>query len=285
MVAAAQYEGGRPTYRLEVGAPGASYALAMAGALGLDAAVAYPTIDFKIRNNFEVPVVLHETVKGGVVRAEILGPQRKRTVSFFRRVDEVTPFEETERETDELPKGKRVVSQRGVPGFKTTVIRIVRDGAYAWRTKIRNQYPPTTQILRVGTGPKDAAGKKVKLDHSLEYRADEYLVLTQGPEIHTPGVTAREPGGGMIEARTPGKYGDSGWQAKLGMPVFEGDGDGEDDGETKRDEGDSATKNAKDPKAGKSAKGSKSVKDAKSEKPKAPARGSKPAKGDKGPGR
>ena len=253
--------------------------------LGLDAAVAYPTIDFKIRNNFEVPVVLHETVKGGVVRAEILGPQRKRTVSFFRRVDEVTPFEETERETDELPKGKRVVSQRGVPGFKTTVIRIVRDGAYAWRTKIRNQYPPTTQILRVGTGPKDAAGKKVKLDHSLEYRADEYLVLTQGPEIHTPGVTAREPGGGMIEARTPGKYGDSGWQAKLGMPVFEGDGDGEDDGETKRDEGDSATKNAKDPKAGKSAKGSKSVKDAKSEKPKAPARGSKPAKGDKGPRR
>ena len=39
VVAAAQYEGGRPTYRLELGAPGASYALAMAGALGLDGEV------------------------------------------------------------------------------------------------------------------------------------------------------------------------------------------------------------------------------------------------------
>jgi vancomycin resistance protein YoaR len=190
--------------------------------LGLDAAVAYPTIDFKLRNNLEEPIVIHETVKGGVVRAEILGSRRKRTVSFFRRVDEVTPFEETERETEELPKGKRMLSQRGVPGFKTTVIRIVREGAYAYRTRIRNVYPPTTQIVRVGTGANDATGAKVKEDRSLEYRADEYLVLTQGPDIRTPGVSEGEPAGGMVESRTPGRYGDPGWQEKLGMKVFEG---------------------------------------------------------------
>jgi len=193
--------------------------------LGLDAAVAYPTIDFKLKNNLEEPVVIHETVKGGVVRAEILGSHRKRTVSFFRRVDEVTPFEETERETDDLPKGKRVLSQRGVPGFKTTVLRIVREGAYAYRTKIRNTYPPTTQIVRVGTGPSDAADAKVKEDRSLEYRADEYLVLTQGPDIRTPGVSEAEPAGGMVESRSPGRYGDPGWQEKLGMKVFEGAAD------------------------------------------------------------
>lgn len=38
-VAAAQYHEGRPTYRLEMGAPGASYALAMAKSLGLSDAV------------------------------------------------------------------------------------------------------------------------------------------------------------------------------------------------------------------------------------------------------
>lgn len=38
-VAAAQYEDGKPTYRVEIGAPGASYALAMARALGLPDAV------------------------------------------------------------------------------------------------------------------------------------------------------------------------------------------------------------------------------------------------------
>lgn len=35
LVAAAQYEGGRPTYRMELGAPGPSYALAMARNLGM----------------------------------------------------------------------------------------------------------------------------------------------------------------------------------------------------------------------------------------------------------
>lgn len=204
--------------------------------LGLDAAVAYPTIDFKLRNNFDEPVVLHETVKGGVVRAEILGSKRKRTVSFFRRIDEVTAFEETERETDKLPKGTRVLSQRGVPGFKTTVVRIVRDGAYAVRTKVRNVYPPTTQIVRVGTGGSDEDAKPAKSDRSLEYRADEYLVLTQGPDIRTPGVGSPEPAGGMVEARTPGRYGDPGWQAKLGMKVFDA---AEDDSEESEEGSDS----------------------------------------------
>jgi len=245
--------------------------------LGLDAAVAYPTIDFRLRNNLDVPVVLHETVKNGVVRAEILGPQRKRTVSFFRRVEEVTPFEETERETEELPKGERVLSQRGVPGFKTTVIRIVREGAYAWRTKIRNQYPPTTQILRVGMGPKDADGKKVKVDHSLEYRADEYLVVTQGPEIRTPGVSVLEPGGGMVESRTPGKYGDPGWQQKLGMKVFEGADQGTEEDDAKADER-KADGSANATKTSNDGKNAKTEKDGKAD---SRDKGGKPKKGDK----
>src|SRR5690606_9944049 len=48
--------------------------------LGLDATVAYPSITYRVRNPFDYPVVLHEKVAGGVVRAEILGPERKHTV-------------------------------------------------------------------------------------------------------------------------------------------------------------------------------------------------------------
>jgi vancomycin resistance protein YoaR len=192
--------------------------------LGLDAAVAYPTINFRLRNPFSVPVVLHETVKGGVVRAEVLGPKRKRTVTFFRRIDDVTPFAEEERETERLPKGERVLTQRGIPGFKTTVFRIVRDGAYATRTKSVTEYPPTTQIVRIGMGPKSAKGK-VKEDRGLEYVADKYLVLTQGPNIRTPGVKGEQPGGGTVESRTLGRTGRRGWQQKAGMKVFEADED------------------------------------------------------------
>jgi vancomycin resistance protein YoaR len=191
--------------------------------LGLDAAVAYPAINFRLRNDFDFPIVLHQTVKGGVVRAEILGRERKRTVTFFRHVDEVIPFAEEVREVEGLAAGERVLQQRGIPGFKTTVFRVVREGAHALRTKAYNEYPPTTQIVLVGTGGAEA--KKPRVDESLEYVADEYLVITQGPEIRTPGVEGREPGGGMVESRTPGKCGERGWQKKLGMPFFEDDDD------------------------------------------------------------
>lgn len=199
--------------------------------LGMDAAVAYPAINFRLRNNFDFPIVLHETVKNGVVRAEILGPERDRTVTFFRRIDEVIPFEQDVRETDSLPRGEKVCTQRGVPGFHATAFRIVREGAYAVRTKRVDVYPPTTQIVYVGTGPKDADGS-YKPDNHPEYRADEYLVVTQGPDIRTPGTSDPEPGGGMIESRVPGKSGKRGWQKEMGMPVFEDDEQDEDDDES-----------------------------------------------------
>lgn len=183
--------------------------------LGLDAAVSYPALNFKLRNNYDFPVVLHETVKHGKMRAEILGPERKRTVTFYRRIDEIIPFEVEERETDDIPRGERVLSQRGVPGFKATVFRVARSGPYAVRSKVFNHYPPTTQIIKVGTGSKDQKVNKPR--NSKEYTLDEYLVLSQGPGIRK-GKT-EEPG--MTINREPGRTGNYGWQKKEGMPVFE----------------------------------------------------------------
>lgn len=183
--------------------------------LGLDAAVSYPALNFKLRNDYDFPIVLHETVKDGRMRAEILGPEQSRTVTFFRRIDEILPFEVEERETDDVPKGKRVLTQRGVPGFKATVFRITRDGPYAERTKVHNHYPPTTQIVKVGTGPKDA--KAGRPSTGQEYTLDEYLVLTQGPDIKKP--KSNEPS--MVIDREAGRTGSLGWQEREGMPVFE----------------------------------------------------------------
>jgi vancomycin resistance protein YoaR len=197
--------------------------------LGLDAAVAYPAINFRIRNDFDYPIVLHQTVRQGVVRAEILGPERKRAVTFSRRIDEILPFDEEIRETEDLPSGKRLLTQRGVPGFKTTVLRIVRDGVYALREKRVDEYPPTTQIVMVGTGSEERKSK-IREDTTLEYVADEYLEMTQGPDIRTPGVTGDEPGGGTLETRTPGRTGRRGWQAEAGMKVFDSPEEDDDDG-------------------------------------------------------
>ena len=175
--------------------------------LGLDATVSYPNITYRFRNPFDFPIVLHEKVQAGVVRAEILGPERKLTVTYFRRIDDVLPFDETERENEKLAKGERVVVQRGIPGFKATASRLVRNGAYGERTKWTEKYPPTTQIVVVGTGPDDAPAK-VKEDTHPEYVVDEYLVVTEGPGVKDDGLS---------ETRTPGRTGEEGWIAKLGF--------------------------------------------------------------------
>jgi vancomycin resistance protein YoaR len=195
--------------------------------LGLDATVVYPSINFRFKNPFDFPIVLHETVSNGVVRAEILGPERKLTVTYFRRIDEVVPFDEVERKTPKLPEGVRALAQRGIPGFRTSSSRVVRDGAYAVREKWSDAYPPTTQIVHVGTGPKADDDKKAQDDPHPEYVVDEYLVVTQGPDIHTPGASGAEPGGGTTESREAGKTGNHGWTEAAGLTRFHSKDEGQ----------------------------------------------------------
>src|SRR5690606_5590823 len=111
--------------------------------LGLDATVVYPSITFRFRNPFDWPVVLHQTVKDGVVRAEILGPDTGKTVTLIRRILSAIPYEQVERPDDRLERGKRVLAQRGVPGFKLRMYRLLREGAHARREKHAVVHPPT----------------------------------------------------------------------------------------------------------------------------------------------
>ena len=188
--------------------------------MGIDAAVAYPTITLKIKNPYPFPVVLHETVAGGITRAEILGPKRTRDVTFVRKITEVVPFAEKEVPDPKVPRGARQIKQRGIPGFKLTRWRILRDGSFAVREKITDAYPPTTQIWQVGTG-EPVPDFKAKDDAHPEYVVDEYLMIAQGPDIHTPSArgVARgiEKGGGMVESRVAGRTGFYGWTIREGL--------------------------------------------------------------------
>jgi vancomycin resistance protein YoaR len=178
--------------------------------MGLDAAVAYPTVSLKIANPLPFPVVLHETVQGGVVRAEVLGPRRTRDVTFGRRIDQVVQFPEREVEDAKLPKGARELKQRGIPGFKVTRWRIVRDGPFAVREHHQDYYPPTAQIWRTGTGPEDPHFEAQDDEHP-EYVADEFLFISQGVSIKGP------HGSDMVESRVPGKTGTYGWTVREGF--------------------------------------------------------------------
>ncbi len=180
--------------------------------LGLDATVVYPGITFRFRNPFDTPVVLHQTVKDGVVRAEILGADTGKTVTLIRRILSAIPFEQVERPDDRLERGKRVLVQRGVPGFKMRMYRVLREGAHAVREKRDVIYPPTQQVVLLGTGEKSAPNAP-KDTPAPEYTADELLVVTVLPNGH------EEPK--ITESREPGQFGLPGWTTKLGMPGFQ----------------------------------------------------------------
>jgi vancomycin resistance protein YoaR len=194
--------------------------------LGLDATVVYPTITFRMKNSFPFPIVVHETVKNGVVRAEILGPVRTRTVTLIRRVLEAIPYEEIERPDKTLPSGERVLAQRGVAGFKIRRYRIVREGAHAARERWDDVYPPTQQIVRIGSGEQKKSAKLPGDDAHPEYVADELLVVTQGPDTKDQrdakdsGGDGDRDDGSMSESREPGRFGEEGWTEKAGMPFW-----------------------------------------------------------------
>lgn len=180
--------------------------------LGLDATVAYPKLNFVFKNDFAHPIAIGVQVGNGRVVAEVRGPKTEaREVSFVRRIDEVTPYQEVTREDPTLPAGVRVLSQRGVAGFRVTSFRLIKNPntGEIVRERRPGSYPPTTQIWRVGTGkPAPQGYVPPKGDDHPEYRADEYLILTQRAGADSVEETVRREG----------KTGYPGWTKAAGMP-------------------------------------------------------------------
>ncbi|MCH2111010.1 MAG: VanW family protein, partial [Polyangiaceae bacterium] len=179
--------------------------------MGMDATVVYPTINFRVRNTHSFPVVIHERVEKGKVTAEIRGAEAQQVVTLIRKIDQAIPYEELERSDPKLPQGRRVLAQRGVPGFRLHRYRVMRNGSHTRREKWRDIYPPTPQVIRVGSGSNMTSSRtSVK---TPEYMADELLVITQRrPEQGEYGQ--------LVENRTAGRFGQKGWTADAGMRVW-----------------------------------------------------------------
>jgi vancomycin resistance protein YoaR len=180
--------------------------------MGLDATVVYPTINFRLRNNFSFPVVLHEVVRDGRVVAEVFGPKVDQVVTLIRKIDEALPYEQLERPDPTLPSGERVLGQRGMPGFRLHRYRVTRRGEHTDRERWKDIYPPTAQIIRVGTGPGGRASG-ARGDKTPEFVADELLIVTLRRSSDS------DPGD-FAENREAGRFGEKGWTARLGMPFW-----------------------------------------------------------------
>jgi vancomycin resistance protein YoaR len=172
--------------------------------MGLDATVVYPSINLRMRNNLPFPVVIRTRLGQGLARIELLGARRTRTVTFVRKIMHIDRFEEREVPDPNLPPGVRVLTQRGIPGFRVRRYRIVREGDQAVRERWEDTYPPTVQFWHVGVG--GGAGNPPAPDDHGEYTADQYMATTQAPgELR------------MQEVRRPGISGTPGWMVRQGL--------------------------------------------------------------------
>jgi vancomycin resistance protein YoaR len=186
--------------------------------LGLDAAIAYPAINLRLKNAYAFPVVLRETVTDGRLRAEVRGAQRPHSISLVRKIDGATPFEQVERADEALQRGVRVLAQRGVPGINLHRYRILRDGAHAVRQVIVDRYPSIAQVILVGTGSAasklpsgtEGATGRPPQESSKEYLVDELLIMTQSAQTDGP----------LDEERYVGRFGVPGWTKSIGAPAW-----------------------------------------------------------------
>ena len=117
--------------------------------MGLDSTVVWPTVDMKLRNPYDFPVVLHMTVSSGKVHAEVLGPRRPYQISFERTLEESLPYPTVWRDDARYLTGSSSLAQRGRRGFKLKRQRKFLQAGEVVKTEDWDlRYPATTEIIR-----------------------------------------------------------------------------------------------------------------------------------------
>ncbi len=127
--------------------------------LGLDATVAYPHVDMKLRNPFDFPIVLRAQVDQGTLTLELLGAKRPARVEYAAATVGVRPYKRKIRQAHWLAEGRVIRKQKGIAGVTVEKIRHITytDGTDRIE-KTTDTYPPTTEVYYVapGTDPETA---------------------------------------------------------------------------------------------------------------------------------
>jgi len=120
---------------------------------GLDATVVYPSVDLKLKNPYDFPIVIHASIDKGALTFELLGRDKPATVSFETATVGVSPFKRKVEEAPALPEGKTILKQKGIRGLSLRKTRVLRLAGGKERTEVTTDvYPPTFEIWRVAPG-------------------------------------------------------------------------------------------------------------------------------------
>lgn len=121
---------------------------------GIDATVYYGSLDFKFKNNRNVPIKLYASVSGGKVVVSIKGenPEGEKA-NITTEILRVIPRKLIVKEDPNMEIGKEVVQQGGADGKEVrTYKQIVKNGSSKGRTIVSTDiYNPSDRIVVKGT--------------------------------------------------------------------------------------------------------------------------------------
>lgn len=116
---------------------------------GLDATVAWPFVDLKLRNPWPTPVVIQAMVEGNLLTVRVLAEASPGRVSIRSEVKETYPFPR-EVAVGGVPRSSFKLKQAGIPGFRIERTRIIRpEGGQPRREVVYKKYRPTPELFLV----------------------------------------------------------------------------------------------------------------------------------------
>jgi vancomycin resistance protein YoaR len=121
--------------------------------VGLDATVAYPVVDLKLRNPYDFPVVVRAKTDRGALVIELLGSSRPASVELARDTVGIARYRRKVEEVSWLPEGEVRLRQRGIRGYSIRKTRTIRLASGERRVEVTTDvYPPTVEIYEVARG-------------------------------------------------------------------------------------------------------------------------------------
>ncbi len=140
---------------------------------GLDATVAYGAVDFQFQNDTEEPVYVYARAKGRSLTFRLYSkknPGRKVVLEKIKQT--TTPTTTTVVQDKTLPHGKRLVKDKGAPGYTIIWRRTIADAGKEPRVEtIRSHYKPVTTLIAVGPGGVSAPLPGVKLPMPVQSKS------------------------------------------------------------------------------------------------------------------
>ena len=127
--------------------------------LGMDATVAYGSLDFRFKNNTSMPIKITTSWGGGVVSVNIVGTKenKNQTIKINTDVISSTPYGTTEVEDKTLPAGKRVEDAPGFKGHVVNTYKVIYENGVQVENKFlhKSTYTMVNRVVRVGTAAAD----------------------------------------------------------------------------------------------------------------------------------